>query len=117
MGRHEDNIRRTEMDREVTFSPFMQSLRNPGATSWVYPVRNKALSGSFQRGKPMNANENTVIRRALDPKNPPPLTAEKQAELEALEAMPDDRIDYSDAPYLPNAVWVRASDRVPKKDL
>jgi hypothetical protein len=32
----------------------------------------------------------------LDLNNPPPLTPQQQAELEALKAMPDEAIDYSD---------------------
>jgi uncharacterized protein (DUF4415 family) len=36
------------------------------------------------------------------------LTAEERAQLEAIEALPDDQIDYSDAPYLPDAQWVKA---------
>jgi len=38
------------------------------------------------------------------------LTAEERAELEAVAAMPDDQIDYSDAPFLPGAVWAKAVD-------
>jgi uncharacterized protein (DUF4415 family) len=38
----------------------------------------------------------------------PALTSEQKARLEALTAMPDEAIDYSDAPYLPDAVWVKA---------
>jgi uncharacterized protein (DUF4415 family) len=41
------------------------------------------------------------------------LTAQQRAELEALAAMPDDKIDYSDAPYCPDAVWMKAADHLP----
>ena len=27
--------------------------------------------------------------------------------------MPDEQIDYSDAPYLPNAVWMKAAEELP----
>ena len=36
------------------------------------------------------------------------LTDEQRAELEALEAMPDDRIDYSDIPEMAKAEWSKA---------
>ena len=36
------------------------------------------------------------------------LTGEQRAEPEALEAMPDDRIDYSDIPEMTAAGWARA---------
>jgi hypothetical protein len=59
----------------------------------------------------MQTKEGVTVKRTLNLDRPPPLTPDQKARLEALEAMPDDQIDYSDAPYLPNAVWVRASDR------
>ena len=36
------------------------------------------------------------------------LTDEQRAELEALEAMPDDRIDYSDIPEMTKEEWSKA---------
>ena len=36
------------------------------------------------------------------------LTEEQRAELEALEAMPDDQIDYSDIPEMTEADWSKA---------
>jgi uncharacterized protein (DUF4415 family) len=56
---------------------------------------------------------NTVKLTTLDPNNPPPLTDEQKARLAALEAMPDEEIDYSDAPYRPDAVWMKAADQLP----
>jgi uncharacterized protein (DUF4415 family) len=44
----------------------------------------------------------------LDLNNPPPLTPQQQAELEALKAMPDEAIDFSDIPPLPDAFWKKA---------
>jgi uncharacterized protein (DUF4415 family) len=41
------------------------------------------------------------------------LTAQQRAELEAVAAMPDEQIDYSDAPYLPDAVWMKAAEQLP----
>lgn len=49
-----------------------------------------------------------TVRYELDLDNLPPLTAEQQAELKALEAMPDEAIDYSDIPPLDDAFWRNA---------
>lgn len=38
------------------------------------------------------------------------MTAQQKARLEAIAAMPDDKIDTSDAPFRPDAVWVKAVD-------
>ena len=55
-------------------------------------------SGLFQQGKQMSKNKKHITTFELDLSNPPPLTEEQQAELEALAAKPDDAIDYSDIP-------------------
>jgi uncharacterized protein (DUF4415 family) len=39
-----------------------------------------------------------MVTFEFDPNNPPPLTDKGRAELEALAAMPDDQIDFSDIP-------------------
>jgi len=41
------------------------------------------------------------------------LTEQARARLEAVAAMPDEDIDYSDAPYLPDAVWMKAAAQLP----
>ena len=46
----------------------------------------------------MTESEENIITVEFDPDNPPPLTAEQQAELDALAARPDSEIDYSDIP-------------------
>lgn len=56
----------------------------------------------------MSKSAKSTFKLTLDPNNLPPLTAEECAQLEAIEALPDDQIDYSDAPYLPDAQWVKA---------
>jgi len=61
----------------------------------------------------MSKNASNTVRLTLDPKNLPPLTAQQRAELEVVAAMPDEAIDYSDAPYLPNAVWTKAAVELP----
>ena len=49
-----------------------------------------------------------IVRHEIDLNNPPPLTAEQQAELKALAGMSDESIDYSDIPPLDDAFWKRA---------
>lgn len=39
--------------------------------------------------------------------NLPPLTNKQKARLAALSALPDSQIDTSDAPFRPDAVWVK----------
>jgi uncharacterized protein (DUF4415 family) len=56
----------------------------------------------------MSTSKSNIVKLTLDPDNLPPLTEEERAELGALAAMPDDQIDYSDAPFRPNAAWTKA---------
>lgn len=56
------------------------------------------VSVSFQRGKPMRKNTEHITRFELDVTNPPPLSIEQRAELEALSTRPNRAIDYSDIP-------------------
>ena len=46
----------------------------------------------------MQAKRENTITYELDINNPPPLTPEQKAELEALANMPDSEIDYTDIP-------------------
>lgn len=62
----------------------------------------------------MPTKKNNIVKRTLDLKNLPVLSAEQKARLDAVAAMPDEQIDYSDAPYLPDAGWVRAADQLPQ---
>ena len=55
------------------------------------------------------------MKRTLDPKKPLQVSDEQKARLEAVASMPEEQIDYSDAPSLPDAVWMRAADRLPRK--
>jgi uncharacterized protein (DUF4415 family) len=55
-------------------------------------------------------SKSNTVKLTLDPKNPPPLTEEQKVRLAALAALPDDQIDTSDAPFRPDAVWVKAVD-------
>jgi len=49
-----------------------------------------------------------MVRYTLDLDNPPPLTAEQEKRLKALEAMPDSEIDFSDIPPLTEEFWKNA---------
>ena len=62
-------------------------------------------------------SKSNTVKLTLDPKNPPPLSEEQKARLAALAALPDDQIDISDAPFRPDAVWVKAVDFPHKKKL
>jgi uncharacterized protein (DUF4415 family) len=61
----------------------------------------------------MKRKENSIEKSALDPHDPQPLTPEQQVELEALDALSDDDIDYSDAPHTPDAQWKRVGLTLP----
>ena len=48
------------------------------------------------------------VKYELDPDHLPPLTQRQKAELEALKALPDSEIDYSDIPPLTDDFWKNA---------
>lgn len=48
----------------------------------------------------MSKKEENIVIYKFDPDNPPPLTEEQKARLEALGDMPDSEIDYSDIPEI-----------------
>jgi len=58
----------------------------------------------------MQANKSNTVKRTLDLNNPPPLAGTQMARLDAVATMPDEQIDYSDAPYLPDVVWKRVTE-------
>jgi hypothetical protein len=49
--------------------------------------------------------------RSLDPLCPSLLTEEQRKRLDGVAAMPEERINYSNAPFLPDAVWMKAAKR------
>lgn len=49
-----------------------------------------------------------IVERSIDLANLPPLTAEQKAELDALESLTDNDIDYTDIPELPDEFWKSA---------
>ena len=55
-------------------------------------------------------SKKNTTRFALDPKKPPALSVGARKKLDALD---DEQIDYSDAPYLPDAVWMKAAEQLP----
>ncbi len=61
----------------------------------------------------MPTKESNIVKRTLDLKKPPVLSAEQKARLDAVASMPDEQIDYSDAPGLPDAVWMKAAEQLP----
>ena len=62
----------------------------------------------------MPTKGSNIVKRTLDLKKPPQVSGEQKARLEAVASMPEEQIDYSDAPSLPDAVWMRAADRLPR---
>lgn len=61
----------------------------------------------------MPTKESSIVKRTLDPDKPPRLSAEQKARLDAVAAIPDEQIDYSDAPSLTDAVWMKAAAELP----
>lgn len=61
----------------------------------------------------MPTKESNIVKRTLDLKLRPVLSDAQKARLDAVAAMPDERIDYSDAPSLPDAVWMKAATELP----
>lgn len=61
----------------------------------------------------MPTKKSNTVKRTLDLKKPPLLSAEQKARLDVVAAMPDEQIDYTDAPALPDAVWMKAATQLP----
>jgi len=55
-------------------------------------------------------SKSNTVELTVDLKKPPVLTDGQKIRLAALAAMPDDQIDTSDAPFRPEADWVKAVD-------
>jgi uncharacterized protein (DUF4415 family) len=62
----------------------------------------------------MSTKESNIVKRTLDLKLRPVPSDAQKARLDAVAAMPDERIDYSDAPSLPDAVWMKAATELPQ---
>lgn len=63
----------------------------------------------------MPKKDSNIVKRTLDLKKPPHPTPEQRKRLDAVAAMPDNQIDYSDAPSLSHAVWAKAVEMPHKK--
>lgn len=61
----------------------------------------------------MTTKETSIVKRTIDLKRPPLLSPEQKSRLDALAAMPDDQIDYSEAPFLPDAEWIKTAGKLP----
>ena len=61
----------------------------------------------------MPTKDSNIVKRMLDLNKSPHLSAEQKARLDAVAAMPDEQIDYRDAPSLPDAVWMKAAAELP----
>ncbi len=55
-------------------------------------------------------NNSDTVKLTIHLQNPPVLTTEQKTRLSAVPALPDDQIDTSDAPFRPDAVWLKAVD-------
>lgn len=61
----------------------------------------------------MSAKPTGIVRFKLDPRNPPQLTPKQRARLEAIT---DDKIDFSDIPEMKNVVWTRPGALIPAEN-
>ena len=65
----------------------------------------------------MLMNARNAVKYSLDPGHPPAVTAEQQRRLEAIAAMPDPAIDYSDIPRQAEPVqWTRPGMMLPSEN-
>lgn len=53
-------------------------------------------------------SKSNTVKLTLDLTKPPLMTDAQKTRLAQLDAMPDDQIDTRDAPFRPDAVWVKA---------
>jgi uncharacterized protein (DUF4415 family) len=58
----------------------------------------------------MRKSASNTVKRTLDLAKKPILTAGQKARLDTVAAMPDEAIDYSDAPWRPDAIWVKPAE-------
>ena len=90
------------------------ALRTRLCSMWSTPSDMRTPFVLSLRGKPMRMKEGNIVKRTLDLKNPPALSSEQMARLNATASMSDDLIDYSDAPYREDALWMKAADELPQ---
>jgi uncharacterized protein (DUF4415 family) len=80
---------------------------------WSTRFDTRKPSFLYQQEKQMQTKENNIVKRTLDLKRRSVLSDAQKAQLDAVVAMPDERIDYRDAPSLPDAVWMKAATELP----
>jgi uncharacterized protein (DUF4415 family) len=62
----------------------------------------------------MQTKENNTVKRTLDLSKMPVLSDAQKTLLDALATIPDEQIDYSDAPFLPDAIWTKSAVVIPQ---
>ena len=62
----------------------------------------------------MPRKQSNIVKRTLDLKKEPQLNTEQKARLDAVALIPDEQIDYSDAPKRVDAQWMKAAEQLPK---
>jgi uncharacterized protein (DUF4415 family)/uncharacterized DUF497 family protein len=78
--------------------------------TWSTPFEKRKPSALFRHERQSPMSKINTVKRTLDLTKPPIVTDEQKVRLAMLDAMPDDQIDTSDAPFRPDAVWVKAVD-------
>ena len=61
----------------------------------------------------MAKKQSNIVKQTLDLSHMPQPSAEQKARMDAIAGMPEDHIDYTDAPHLPDAVWLKAAAALP----
>lgn len=62
----------------------------------------------------MQTKEKNTVKQTLDLSKMPVLSDTQKTRLDALATIPDEQIDYSDAPFLPDAIWTKSAIDLPK---
>lgn len=61
----------------------------------------------------MAKKQSNIVKQTLDLSHMPQPSAEQKVRMDAIAGMPEDHIDYTDAPHLPDAVWLKAAATLP----
>jgi uncharacterized protein (DUF4415 family) len=61
----------------------------------------------------MPKNDKNTVKRTIDLTRKPRVSAAQKARLNALAKKSDDLIDYTDAPHLADAIWMKAAQDLP----
>ena len=96
---------------KIVGPPLGRSMRQ--FCTWSTQFDGKTLPASFLHEGHSIMNKSNTVKLTLDLNIPPALTSEQKARLTALAALPDEQIDTSDAPFRPDAAWMKAADQLP----